>query len=257
MAFRSPSALNLASRTVHVKIYPTVRSFAERREVLRVLEQFGEVAMFRSFKYHPSMPVPNAFLTLFNTESAATKALNQSPIRYRLMPVSSEPDAPPLDSTVEESDASKQSPEDEKIFELHVSTTTFDHDKYLNSPASNPLHGPYQPVSPATSYIASSLDEVIPPSLWAPGLKDWETDGFRVTDRETPDSEALSQQGDLSLEGTGKASSNRRTSIEWKVSQRERKRLQMAIPEIMKGLRPMKEAYEKRQQSNTQASQNG
>ena len=50
MAFRSPSALNLASRTVHVKIYPTVRSFAERREVLRVLEQFGEVAMFRSFK---------------------------------------------------------------------------------------------------------------------------------------------------------------------------------------------------------------
>lgn len=40
----------LASKTVHVKIYPTTRTFAERREVLRVLEGFGEVTMFRSLK---------------------------------------------------------------------------------------------------------------------------------------------------------------------------------------------------------------
>ena len=40
----------LAKRTVHVKMYPTARTFAERREVLRVLEQFGEVTMFRSLK---------------------------------------------------------------------------------------------------------------------------------------------------------------------------------------------------------------
>jgi len=241
MAFRSPSVMNLASRTVHVKIYPTVRSFAERREVLRVLEQFGEVAMFRSFKYHPSMPVPNAFLTLFNTESAATKALNQSPIRYRLTPLLSEPDALPLDSTVEEPTA----PEDEKIFELHVSTTIFDHDKYLNSPATNPLHGPYKPIRPNTSYIASSLDEVIPPSLRAPGLKDWETDGFRLINKETLDAKAQPEQGNL------------RTSIEWKVSERGRKRMEMAMPEIMKGLRPLKEAYEKREQLDMQVSQNG
>ncbi|TVY21657.1 hypothetical protein LARI1_G000720 [Lachnellula arida] len=244
MAFRSPSAINLASRTVHVKIYPTVRSFAERREVLRVLEQFGEVAMFRSFKYHPSTPVPNAFLTLFNTESAAAKALDQSPIRYRLMALSSEPDsASPLASTsASEPTASKPGPEDEKIFELHVSHTIFDHAKYLNSPATNPLHGPYQPASPATSYLASSLDEVIPPSLWAPGLKDWETDGFRLTDRGTPDSDARPEPGNL------------RTAIEWKVSQRERKRQGMAVPEIMKGLRPMKDAYEKREKWMNDAS---
>ena len=60
MAFRTARALDLARRTVHVKIYPTVRSFAERREVLRVLEQFGEVAMFRSFKVRgPSAVTPS------------------------------------------------------------------------------------------------------------------------------------------------------------------------------------------------------
>jgi hypothetical protein len=46
----------LAKRTVHVKMYPTARTFAERREVLRVLEQFGEVTMFRSLKVEPQLP---------------------------------------------------------------------------------------------------------------------------------------------------------------------------------------------------------
>jgi hypothetical protein len=46
----SRSAHALAKRTVHVKMHPTARTFAERREVLRVLEQFGEVTMFRSLK---------------------------------------------------------------------------------------------------------------------------------------------------------------------------------------------------------------
>lgn len=169
------------------------------------------------------------------------------------MALSSEPDAAsrsPLASTSTSTSTAeeKPSPENEKVFELHISTTIFDHDKYLNSPATNPLHGPYQPASPATSYIASSLDEVIPPSLWAAGLKDWETDGFRLTARDrgtpTPDSEARPEQGQGHM----------RTGIEWKVSQRERKRQGMAVPEIMKGLRPMKEAYEKREQVTNDAS---
>lgn len=41
---------NVSNRTVHVKIFPSARTFAERREVLRVLERFGEVTMFRSLK---------------------------------------------------------------------------------------------------------------------------------------------------------------------------------------------------------------
>lgn len=50
MASVHPRALALTRRTVHLKVYPTARTFAERREVLRVMESFGEVAMFRSLK---------------------------------------------------------------------------------------------------------------------------------------------------------------------------------------------------------------
>jgi hypothetical protein len=48
--FSSSTAREVAKRTVHVKISPTARTFNERREVLRVLERFGEVTMFRSLK---------------------------------------------------------------------------------------------------------------------------------------------------------------------------------------------------------------
>lgn len=41
---------SLASKAVHVKIFPTARTFAERREVLRVLARYGEVDVFRSLK---------------------------------------------------------------------------------------------------------------------------------------------------------------------------------------------------------------
>lgn len=43
-------AANIAARAIHVKIHPTARTIAERREVLRVLEGFGEVEMFKSLK---------------------------------------------------------------------------------------------------------------------------------------------------------------------------------------------------------------
>ena len=50
-----PSVRDLAARTVHVKMYPTARTFRERREVLRVMERFGEVTMFQSLKVTPLM----------------------------------------------------------------------------------------------------------------------------------------------------------------------------------------------------------
>ena len=48
--YSSAVAGALARRTVHIKMHPTARTFNERREVLRVLERFGEVTMFRSYK---------------------------------------------------------------------------------------------------------------------------------------------------------------------------------------------------------------
>ncbi len=42
-----------AGRSVHVKIYPRPRSLNESRQVLRVLERYGEVEMFQSLKASP------------------------------------------------------------------------------------------------------------------------------------------------------------------------------------------------------------
>jgi hypothetical protein len=50
------AARNVAARSLHIKIHPTARSLPERREVLRVLERFGEVEMFRSLKVRVTLP---------------------------------------------------------------------------------------------------------------------------------------------------------------------------------------------------------
>jgi hypothetical protein len=62
--YSSAVAGALARRTVHVKMNPTARTFSERREVLRVLERFGEVTIFRSYKVLSWFPVCLQNLTL-------------------------------------------------------------------------------------------------------------------------------------------------------------------------------------------------
>jgi hypothetical protein len=44
------TAGRLAASSVHIKIHPIARTLPERREVLRVLERFGEVDVFMSLK---------------------------------------------------------------------------------------------------------------------------------------------------------------------------------------------------------------
>lgn len=44
------NAARLALRSVHIKLYPTAATFAERKEVLRVVQRFGEVEWFKSLK---------------------------------------------------------------------------------------------------------------------------------------------------------------------------------------------------------------
>lgn len=44
------SLKTLTGSTVHVKIHPRPRNLAESREVLRVLQQYGEVVMYKHLK---------------------------------------------------------------------------------------------------------------------------------------------------------------------------------------------------------------
>jgi hypothetical protein len=233
----------LTARTVHVKIYPTPQAFSERREVLRVLERFGEVTMFRSLKYYPRDPVSNAFLALFTSESAAKSAINASPVRYRLIsssPQSPSSYSPPAQSETETGTFSPMQPgtapeevtpdstvpyeEEEKMFQINISSTSFDHRKFLASPISNPLSGPYKPIAPHNSMIAASLQRNIPASLWTPGLRDWDTDRAIWRNDETFDE---------SDEVEGKKRKSRHFTAE-RMKKRE-------LPRVMMGLKGLRE----------------
>ena len=45
-----PAYARTAGRAVHVKIYPRPRNLGESREVLRVLQQYGDVIMYKHLK---------------------------------------------------------------------------------------------------------------------------------------------------------------------------------------------------------------
>ena len=51
------SLKTLTGNTVHIKIHPRPRNLAESREVLRVLQQYGEVVMYKHLKVSPVDPV--------------------------------------------------------------------------------------------------------------------------------------------------------------------------------------------------------
>lgn len=51
------SVKTLTGNTVHVKIHPRPRNLAESREVLRVLQQYGEVVMYKHLKVILSNPM--------------------------------------------------------------------------------------------------------------------------------------------------------------------------------------------------------
>lgn len=45
-----PAYANTAGRAVHIKIHPQPRNLAESTEVLRVLQQYGNVIMYKHLK---------------------------------------------------------------------------------------------------------------------------------------------------------------------------------------------------------------
>lgn len=48
----SSTASAVAGRAVHIKIHPRPRNISESRQVLRVLERYGEVVMYKHLKVY-------------------------------------------------------------------------------------------------------------------------------------------------------------------------------------------------------------
>ncbi|MCJ1396544.1 hypothetical protein MMC18_009435 [Xylographa bjoerkii] len=76
------AAKSLVGRAVHIKIHPRPRTVQESREVLRVLEQYGEVTMFKNLKYEPHAPAPNSALAIYRNAEAAERAMKASPVSF-------------------------------------------------------------------------------------------------------------------------------------------------------------------------------
>ncbi|KAI4199450.1 MAG: hypothetical protein LQ348_001889 [Seirophora lacunosa] len=80
------SARNWADCSVHIRISPRPRNLAESKEVLKVLQQYGEVVMYRHLKYEAPNPTLNAALAIYQSEHSATSAVQASPIRFQYQP---------------------------------------------------------------------------------------------------------------------------------------------------------------------------
>ncbi|KAG9246905.1 hypothetical protein BJ878DRAFT_415989 [Calycina marina] len=220
MAVALSKAQRLAARTVHIKMYPSARNFQERREVLRVLERFGEVNIFRSLKYHPTSPVADAFIAIFGADSAATNIINASPVRYRIINQSGT--STEISSAADSQPGVTAAPEaKERVFEININKSFHDHERYIKE---QPLYGPWKPVETSSSFMAASLAEAIPSSPMTSGLSDW------VTAQQKYRKDDIKEQMILS------DGSKNHFSLAFQSLQKHQAQLKKDIPLVMKGI---------------------
>jgi hypothetical protein len=183
--------------------------------------------------------VPNAFLSVFRDEAGAQAVINASPLRYRLISDAGPSLEPKAEMHVGGGDAENlvtdEGPgEQEKVFELHLSHSQFDHDHYI---ANGPLFGPWEPVDRKNSFFGGGLE--VPRSLMSSGLRDWDTDGRKWrTARDDVEGVGVALEGlrvrSIGPNGSGKDG----ISTQWRIEQRRKKRLEKQLKDgVMGGLK--------------------
>ncbi|KAF1955161.1 hypothetical protein CC80DRAFT_549373 [Byssothecium circinans] len=84
MSLRRASTTLLAQRSVHLRIMPRPSSVSESREILRVLQRFGPMDVYKSLRFEYHNPMGNIALAIYSHADSAQQALNASPIRFAL-----------------------------------------------------------------------------------------------------------------------------------------------------------------------------
>ncbi|PVI08308.1 hypothetical protein DM02DRAFT_720 [Periconia macrospinosa] len=84
MAIRRAAAATLTQRAVHMTIVPRPANLAESREILRVLQRFGPMEMYKHLRHEYFRPMDNVALGIYRDADAARQALDASPIRFSL-----------------------------------------------------------------------------------------------------------------------------------------------------------------------------
>ncbi|KAF2197810.1 hypothetical protein GQ43DRAFT_343948, partial [Delitschia confertaspora ATCC 74209] len=83
VARRAASPL-LAATSVHIRIQPRPADLSESRQILRVLQRFGEISTFRYLRYEYHNPADNSAIAIFRDPESAQRALEASPLRFAL-----------------------------------------------------------------------------------------------------------------------------------------------------------------------------
>ncbi|KAI5209558.1 hypothetical protein E4T39_00833 [Aureobasidium subglaciale] len=107
----------IGNRAVHLRLHPRVETLAESREILRLIQQYGRVDMFRNFKYD-ALPMPNTMIAIYESEEAARKLMEASPLRFVM--------------SAEESGGNRQ-----RHYQLQVNSSTFHHRDHIEQNAYN------------------------------------------------------------------------------------------------------------------------
>lgn len=237
-----------------------------------------------TLQYRHVAPVPNAFVATFADEASVADIKSAAPIRYDLAPqpddihdaedTASSPErrtelqAEATSEDVGELNADRSfsatagtpttSPRSDELeqctFHLEVYNSNLQHDKYITSPHTNPLYGPFPPVSGSKSLLAGMLKDNVENSMWARGLRDWETDmeRWRIAGADQEAGRAENDElkkkvlgkvssWDEGVDGEGLSLDARTPTVARAIYTREVNRRRRAIPEIMWGLRRFKE----------------
>ncbi|KAK5190824.1 hypothetical protein LTR16_007695, partial [Cryomyces antarcticus] len=62
-------------------------NIGESRQILRVLQRFGDVVMFKNLRYELLVPAPNTALAIYREAESAKNLLRASPLLFTLEPV--------------------------------------------------------------------------------------------------------------------------------------------------------------------------
>ena len=88
LLFPSPSSLppyaNTVGRAVHIKLFPRPANIAESRQILSVLQRYGEVVTYLHLKHDPALRAKNTVLALYKDKAEADRLLNASPLSFEI-----------------------------------------------------------------------------------------------------------------------------------------------------------------------------
>ncbi|KAL3422962.1 hypothetical protein PVAG01_04709 [Phlyctema vagabunda] len=170
----------IAQRAIYITMHPNPNSFAERREVFRVIQGFGELEMFRSIKYLNS-DRDTSFVAVFRQTSSAAQLLEAAPLRYTLSPVENptSPSSNKSEPGETSEDKSGDSSREQRHFQLDCERSIRMSAKSAFATAENRYSGQWRPIEARDSAFGTSLLELLPPSLATRGLVDWETESMK------------------------------------------------------------------------------